>query len=104
MAVSVRMDPLLEKQLEQEARRKGITKSQFIIEAVERALGRRNPYDLMVQLQAEEERRAYGPDATPQDRQAAEAFAKEQEPYETDAARARLIDYLKKKHGLGGAG
>ena len=31
MAVSVRMDPLLEKQLELAAQRKGVTKSQFII-------------------------------------------------------------------------
>ena len=40
MAVSVRMSPLLEKELELAAQRKGVTKSQFIIEAVERALGR----------------------------------------------------------------
>ena len=43
MAVSVRMDPLLEKELEQAAKRQGITKSQFIIAAVERALGRKAP-------------------------------------------------------------
>ena len=43
MTVSVRMEPLLEKDLEQAARRRGITKSQFIIEAVERALGHRDP-------------------------------------------------------------
>ena len=53
MAVSVRMDPLLEKQLELAAQRKGVTKSQFIIDAVERALGHKNPYDLMLQVQAE---------------------------------------------------
>ncbi|MGD9550944.1 MAG: toxin-antitoxin system HicB family antitoxin [Burkholderiaceae bacterium] len=35
MAVSVRMDPLLEKELALAAKRQGITKSQFIIEAVE---------------------------------------------------------------------
>ena len=43
MAVSVRMDPLIEKELELAAKRQGITKSQFIIEAVERALGRKDP-------------------------------------------------------------
>jgi len=43
MAVSVRMDPLMEKELELIAKRQGITKSQFIIEAVERALGRKDP-------------------------------------------------------------
>ena len=53
MAVSVRMDPLLEKQLELAAQRKGVTKSQFIIDAVERALGHKNPYDLMLQVQSE---------------------------------------------------
>ncbi|MDP2164523.1 MAG: CopG family transcriptional regulator [Hydrogenophaga sp.] len=53
MAVSVRMDPLLEKQLEQAARRKGITKSQFIIDAVQRALGRKNPYELMLKVKEE---------------------------------------------------
>jgi hypothetical protein len=56
MAVSVRMDPLLEKELELAARRKGVTKSQFIVDAVERALGRKNPYELMLALKAEEER------------------------------------------------
>jgi len=37
------MDPLMEKELELAAKRQGITKSQFIIDAVERALGRRDP-------------------------------------------------------------
>ena len=54
MAVSVRMDPLLEIELQQAADRQGISKSQFIITAVERALGRKNPYELMLALQAEE--------------------------------------------------
>ena len=53
MAVSVRMDPLLEKELEQAARRQGITKSQFIVDAVQRALGRKNPYDLLLQVQGQ---------------------------------------------------
>jgi len=43
MAVSVRMDPLIEKELERTAKRQGISKSQFIIDAVERALGRKDP-------------------------------------------------------------
>ena len=53
MAVSVRMDPLLEKELELAAKRQGITKSQFIVEAVARALGRRNPAQLLDQVQEE---------------------------------------------------
>lgn len=53
MAVSVRMDPLLEKELELAAKRKGITKSQFIVEAVERALGRKDPAALYRQVMEE---------------------------------------------------
>lgn len=50
MAVSVRMDPLMEKELELAAKRRGVTKSQFIIEAVERALGRKDPATLYQQV------------------------------------------------------
>ena len=53
MAVSVRMNPLMERELEQAARRQGITKSQFIIEAVERALGRKDPAVLYRQVMEE---------------------------------------------------
>ena len=52
MAVSVRMEPLLEKELEAAAKRQGITKSQFIIAAVERALGKRDPVRLYEQAMA----------------------------------------------------
>lgn len=53
MAVSVRMNPILEKELEQAAKRQGITKSQFILDAVERALGRKDPYALLLQVHEE---------------------------------------------------
>ena len=53
MTISVRMNPLLEKELELTAKRQGVTKSQFIIDAVERALGRKNPYDLLLQVREE---------------------------------------------------
>lgn len=53
MAVSVRMDPLLERELEAAARLQGVSKSQFIIDAVERALGRKNPYELLLKVQEE---------------------------------------------------
>jgi RHH-type rel operon transcriptional repressor/antitoxin RelB len=53
MAVSVRLEPLLEKELELTAKRMGVTKSQFIVSALERALGRKNPYDLLVKVNAE---------------------------------------------------
>jgi predicted DNA-binding protein len=101
MAVSVRMDPLLERELELAAKRKGITKSQFIIEAVQRSLGRKNPYELMVALKAEEEQRAYGPNAIPAERAVAQAFEGYEQPYDTDASRAQLIAKLKTKHDIG---
>ena len=93
MAVSVRMDPLMEKELELAAKRKGVTKSQFIIDAVERALGRKNPYALMMQLKAEE--------ARPEYQELAKAFEGEQLPYDTEESRTALIVRLRAKHGLG---
>jgi predicted DNA-binding protein len=53
MALSVRMDPLMEQELELAARRQGVTKSQFIITAVERALGKREPLQLLHQVREE---------------------------------------------------
>jgi predicted DNA-binding protein len=53
MAVSVRMDALLEQELEAAARRQGLSKSQFIVDAVERALGRKNPYELLLKVERE---------------------------------------------------
>lgn len=53
MAVSVRMDALLEKELVRAAKRAGVTKSQFIIDAIERALGRKNPYELLLRVEEE---------------------------------------------------
>ena len=91
MAVSVRMDPLLEKQLEQAAKRQGVTKSQFIIDAVECALGRKNPYELMLALKAEENRPEYAA--------VAKAYEGWEQPYETDASRALLLERLRAKHG-----
>ncbi|NDP37650.1 MAG: hypothetical protein GZ093_02690 [Rhodoferax sp.] len=90
MAVSVRMDPLLEKELELAAKRKGLTKSQFIIDAVERALGRKNPFELMTALKAEESRPEY--------QSVTLAYQGWEQPYDTDASRAQLIERLKAKH------
>ena len=53
MAVSVRLEPLLEKELELAAKRLGVTKSQFIVSALEKALGRQNPYELLLKVQTE---------------------------------------------------
>ena len=92
MAVSIRMDPLLEKELALAAQRQGVSKSQFIIRAVEHALGRKNPYDLMAVLQAEEAR-----DAQP-------AAAERERPCETVASKAALRACLKARHDDRGAG
>lgn len=54
MTISVRMDTLLERELELVAKRRGITKSQFVIEAVERALGHKDPYQLLLQAREPE--------------------------------------------------
>ncbi|MDP1568237.1 MAG: hypothetical protein Q8M91_06370 [Polaromonas sp.] len=93
MTISVRMDPLLERELELAAKRQGLTKSQFVIDAVERALGRRNPYELMLALKAEETRASYAADA-----ESAEL------PYDTETAKAAIKAKLKAKHGPGSAG
>lgn len=53
MAVSVRMDPLMEKELELAAKRQGVTKSQFIIAAVARALGHKDPAALYHKVMAD---------------------------------------------------
>lgn len=53
MAVSVRLEPMLEKELELTAKRMGVTKSQFIVSALERALGRKNPYELLLKVRSE---------------------------------------------------
>lgn len=94
MALSVRMNPLLEKEIELAAQRRGITKSQFVIDAVERALGRKNAYELMVKLQAEED-------------QAKDRFGKSfegmEQPYGAEAAREFIRNKLREKHGVGGA-
>jgi len=51
MAVSVRLEPLLEKELALAAKRLGVSKSQFIVSALEQALGRKNPYELYQRVQ-----------------------------------------------------
>lgn len=91
MAVSVRMHPLLERELELAAKRKGLSKSQFIIDAVERALGRKNPHELMTAFKAEESRPDY--------QAVAKAYEGWEQPYDTDASRTQLLQKLKAKHG-----
>lgn len=47
MAMSVRLDPTLETRVEQESRRLGVSKSEFVKDALERVLGLKNPADLL---------------------------------------------------------
>ena len=50
MAVSVRLDPVIEAKLTQQAALLGITKSDFIKDAIERVLGMKNPATLLRQI------------------------------------------------------
>jgi len=47
MTLSVRLDPALEIRVEQESRRLGVTKSEFVKDAIARVLGLTNPADLL---------------------------------------------------------
>lgn len=52
MTLTVRLDERLEQELELSARKNGVTKSKFVIDLIERALGYKNPHDLMLQMRA----------------------------------------------------
>lgn len=52
MPMSVRLDATLEARVEEEARRRGVTKSAFVIDALERALGLRNPARLLREIRS----------------------------------------------------
>ena len=115
MAVSVRMNPLMEKELEQAARRQGITKSQFIIEAVERALGRKDPAVLYRQVMEEAAHHDAGGDASDEDlsphqaalRQSLRAVhERQQDDYAALLAQRDIASKVRKggKSGKGGKG
>jgi predicted DNA-binding protein len=52
MAVSVRLDPVIEAKLTQQANLLGITKSDFIKDAIERVLGLKNPAALLREVRS----------------------------------------------------
>ena len=52
MAVSVRLDPVIEAKLTQQANLLGITKSAFIKDAIERVLGMKNPAALLREVRS----------------------------------------------------
>ncbi len=94
MAVSVRLEPLLEKELELTAKRLGVTKSQFIVSALEKALGRKNPYELLLKVKAQEAE-AVPPSGGHDDGGYPGDLS------DADAMRAFIRQKLSKKHGLG---
>ena len=47
MPMSVRLDPALEARVDQEARRLGLTKSEFVKDTLQRALGLKSPARLL---------------------------------------------------------
>ena len=47
MTLSVRLHPALEARIDQEARRLGVSKSEFVKDALERILGLKNPAKLL---------------------------------------------------------
>jgi predicted DNA-binding protein len=52
VAMSVRLEPALEARIEQEARRLGVSKSEFVKDALERVLGLKDPAELLEQVRS----------------------------------------------------
>lgn len=96
MAVSVRLEPLLEKELELTAKRLGVTKSQFIVSALEKALGRKNPYELLLKVKAETAKNP-APDVPTDEGDFKGDLS------DSTATRAFIREKLLKKHGIGAA-
>lgn len=83
MPLSVRLDPILESRLDQEARRLGITKSEFVKDALERVLGMKNPYELLQQVRDPEAYRVCEPTT-----------------YDSENVSAKLKEKLREKHSV----
>ena len=52
MAVSVRLDPVIDAKLTEQAKLLGVTKSDFIKDAIERVLGMKNPAALLREVRS----------------------------------------------------
>ncbi len=52
MAISVRLDPIIEARVDAEAQRLGISKSQWVKGALERMLGAKNPAELLLAVRS----------------------------------------------------
>ena len=52
MPLSVRLDPAVEARLDEEVRRLGVTRSQFVQDALERTLGMKSPAELLARVRS----------------------------------------------------
>ena len=52
MMLSVRLDPALDARVSEESRRRGVTKSEVVKDALERVLGLKNPRELLEQVRS----------------------------------------------------
>ncbi len=52
MDLSVRLEPAIEARIEEEAHRLGISKSEFVKDAIERVLGLKSPAELLRQVRS----------------------------------------------------
>ena len=52
MSLSVRLDPALEARVEAESRRRGVTKSEVVKDALERVLGLKDPHALLKKVRS----------------------------------------------------
>jgi hypothetical protein len=50
MSLSIQLKPALEAEIAREAKRLGITEAEFVNNTLERALGLKNPYELLLQV------------------------------------------------------
>ena len=96
MAVSLRMDPMLEKELALAAKRRGISKSRFIVEAVERALGRKDPYAMLLKVHAQLAAGQFGPPVAPENGTELQ--------YDSETSRQVMLRKFRDKHDVGSAG
>jgi len=52
MTLSVRLDPVLEARVDAESRRRGVSKSEVVKDALERVLGLKDPHALLQQVRS----------------------------------------------------
>ena len=64
MMLSVRLDPALEARVSAESRRRGVTKSEVVKDALERVLGLKNPRELLEQVRSGKPMRRPGASAS----------------------------------------